>query len=375
MNIIILNHNLPDHRVEKAAYLAKKAGHKLFYVGGFKESYQPAEVFGKKLFEEKYKLHFSPKNNLGFQLKSNIKKMQEIIDTHDIDLIHANNLYCGILAEKMDIPMVLDDHEFYSPRMKYYKSKGIKGTISLQISKFRYPRWEKRFSKKYPIITTSKKNIEGYKKINPNVRIFLMPNMPLLEEVIKFPVNETRNKEDLRSIYTGLDDFTKFSPHRDTTGLLDLWKDGEIGELIVIGDCNLKDQKNVKSLGFVSQKELFEELSKSHAGILGYQNHPIHYYICHNKVFNYICNGLFLIYPKSILVANDASEIIKQELGEEYTFSFNDFSEIKSFLKNNKDAVINLNRKALMELSRKHFILDNYEKNLLTAYKTAIEGI
>jgi hypothetical protein len=375
MNIMVLNLILPDHRVEKAAYLAKKAGHKLYFVGEFKESYKPAKVFGNDLFEEKYHLRFTPRNNVGLQLKSNIQKLKDIIERHEIDLIHAHNIYCAFLAEKMGIPMVLDDHEFYSPRLKYYKYKGFKGFIAHKLMQYRYPRWEKRFSIKYPIITTSKKNIEGYKKLNPNVKAFLLPNMPLLEEVKKFPINLERKSKNLKSIYTGLDDFTKWSPHRDTTGLLDLWMDGEIGELIVIGDRYLKGQKNVTSLGFVSQKKLFEELSKSHAGILGYHNHPIHYYICHNKVFNYICNGLFLVYPKSILVANEAAEIIKQELGEGFTFSFINFSEIKYYLKNNKRNIINLDRKALMELAKKHFILDNYKKNIQSAYKNAMEEI
>jgi len=373
MNIIVLNLILPDHRVEKASYLAKKAGHKVYFVGEFDESYRPAEVFGKKLFEEKYYLRFTPKNNLGFQLKSNIKKIQEIIELHDIDLIHAHNLYCAFLAEKMNIPVVLDDHEFYSPRLKYHQFKGFKSFISHKITQFRYPRWEKRFSKKYPIITTSKKNIEGYKKINSNVRIFLMPNMPLLEEVKKFSINEGRSKKILRSIFTGLDDFTKHTPYRNTLGLLNLWKNSEIGELIVIGDRHLKDLENVKSLGFVTQERLFKELSKSHVGLLGYQNHPFHYYNCPNKVFNYICNGLFLVYPKSLLVAKDAAGVIEQELGKGFTLSFTDFSEIKSYLKNNKEDLINLDRKSLMEISKKHFILENYEKNLLTAYKLAVE--
>ena len=101
----------------------------------------------------------NPKNKLGFNLKSHIKNLKEYILKNDIDLIHAHNIYCANLAEKLDIPLVFDDHEFFSGRLHYFSPSPIKYKefFSHQIIKIRYPKWENNIVKKYPVITT--KNI------------------------------------------------------------------------------------------------------------------------------------------------------------------------------------------------------------------------
>ena len=114
MRILYLNLSLPDHRVEKAAYIAKKNGHTIFYAGDIKKNYKPSKVFGSELFKEYFKISFSAKNNLGFNLKPLIKKLKEIHKEFDFDIIHANNIYCANLASKLDIPFVFDDHEYFS---------------------------------------------------------------------------------------------------------------------------------------------------------------------------------------------------------------------------------------------------------------------
>ena len=258
MRVLYLNLFLPDHRVEKAAYLTKKAGHEIFFAGKVKQDYESTLISNENSFTDICSLSFSPRNNLGFKLKPLERKLQEFCSKNDIEVIHANNVYCAYLANKLNIPMVFDDHEFYSVELKYMKSsiKNYKEYFSNIIMSIRFPKWERKLSNKYPVISVSNRILEDYKKRNSNVKTFLVPNAPLLEEINALPKLE-RYKE-LTSIYTGLNDFPSTVPHRNTTGLLEMWENDDIGKLIILGDRNLKSTKNVKSLGFVSQKRLLK---------------------------------------------------------------------------------------------------------------------
>ncbi|MHA1353945.1 MAG: hypothetical protein ACTSR1_02070 [Candidatus Heimdallarchaeota archaeon] len=375
MKVLYLNLAIPDHRVEKAAYLVKKAGHTCFYVGGIEQDYAPSPIYGDDLFKKYYKMEFSAKNILGMNLKSHINQLKRIRDEIDFDLIHANNVYCAHLADKIGSPMVFDDHEFYSVELKYMKSsiKNYKEYLSKIIMRIRYPKWERRLSKKYPVISVSNRILEDYKKKNPNVKTFLVPNAPLLEEINALPKLE-KYKDELTSIYTGLNDFPTSVPYRNTTGLLEMWENNDFGKLIIVGDRNLKSTKNVKSLGFVSQKKLFEELLKSHVGLLGFLPHPYHFYCSLNKMFNYINCGLFIIYPKSMVLASEISKFIKKELDIEYGFAYENFSEVKRFLQQKSSELINFDYHKVMDFAKKHLVLDSFQKNIIDAYNEAIKS-
>ena len=292
MRILYLNLSLPDHRVEKAAYIAKKNGHTIFYAGDIKKNYKPSKVFGSELFKEYFKISFSAKNNLGYSLRPLIKKLKEIQKEFDFDIIHANNIYCANLASKLDIPFIFDDHEYFSHRLQYMKFpvSNYKDYFANIIMKQRYPKWERNFSKNYPVISVSKGIVEDYKKRMPNGNFFLVPNMPLLEEVNAYNYfNKEKTKDKLATIYVGLSDFSSnTTPYRDTTGLIELWKDGNIGELKIIGDRHLQSSTNVNSMGFVTQEEVFRALGKANIGIISWIPHPFHKFCNPNKIYNYI---------------------------------------------------------------------------------------
>jgi len=375
MRVLYLNLFLPDHRVEKAAYLTKKAGHEIYFAGKIKQDYESTLISNENSFKDICSLLFSPRNILGFKLKPLEKKLQEFCSRNDIEVIHANNVYCAYLANKLNIPMVFDDHEFYSVELKYMKSsiKNYKEYFSNIIMSIRFPKWERKLSNKYPVISVSNRILEDYKKKNSNVKTFLVPNAPLLEEINALPELE-RYKEELTSIYTGLNDFPSTVPHRNTTGLLEMWENNEIGKLIILGDRNLRSTENVKSLGFVSQKRLFEELLKAHVGLFGYLPHSYHFYGGSNKIFNYINCGLFLIYPKSLILASEISQSITKELDIEYGFAYENFSEVRQFLIQNSDELINFNNHKIKEYAKKHLVLDSFQDNIIDAYKEAIKS-
>ena len=223
------------------------------------------------------------------------------------------------------------------------------------------------------MISVSNRILEDYKKKNLNVKTFLVPNAPLLKEINDLPKLE-RYKDELTSIYTGLNDFPSTVSHRNTTGLLEMWENDDIGKLIIVGDRNLKSTKNIKSLGFISQKKLFKELLKAHVGFIGYLPHPYHFYGGFNKIFNYINCGLFLIYPKSLILANEISQLITNGIDIEYGFAYENFSEVRQFLQQNSDELINFNNQKVKEFAKKHLVLDSFQENLINAYKEAIKS-
>lgn len=379
MKILYLNLHLPDHRVEKAAYLAKKAGHKIYFAGKYKseDEENSSIIMEKKLFDGFCNLIFTPKNKLGFNLKPLKDKLNRFCEENEIDLIHANNVYCANLIIEMDIPFVFDDHEFYSLELKYlsYPISKFKNFISHEIAKIKYPRWEKKIIKNHPIITVSSKIIESYKKINPNSKAFLVPNMPLLEEIENYPlISKNTENEKLKTVYVGLADFSKKSvSYRNTTGILDLWKENDIGLLEIIGDKGLKNSKNITSYGYLSQQEIFDILGKRKVGIICWHPHPYHHYCSLNKIFNYVLFGLFPIYPNTLDIGIEISEIISNKLDSSFGFAFKSIENITPFLKKNEKNLLSIDKKEIMKITRKQFILENYQNNLLEAYTASIE--
>lgn len=375
MKVLYLNLSLPDHRVEKTAYLAKKAGHTCYYVGGIENKFTPSKIFGEDLFKEYFIMNFSAKNNLGMNLKPHINQLKRIREEIDFDLIHANNVYCAHLADKIGSPMVFDDHEFFSGKIPYLKPKfsEYKNYLSYLIMKQRYPKWELNLSKKYPILTVSPKIVEGHKLNNPDANIFLVPNMPLFDEIKDIKPRIEKENEPLKTTYIGVNDFPAYSAYRNTDGVLEIWNKGDIGKLIIIGEKFLKSTQNVVSLGRITQDRVFFELAQAHVGLIAWLPHLFHYYCGPNKIYNYVHCGLFLIYPHTILLAKQVADVFSKELGEEFGFGFSNYPDVGSFIKENYENLLAMNQTEIMSIARKHFILETCSKDIMRAYDLALE--
>lgn len=375
MKILVLNLSMPDHRVEKESFLAKKAGNKVFFAGKCKENYE-SKIASESIYEKYFDFDITPRNRLGFKLDGIIERLQELTDSYDFDLVHAHNIYLANIASKLGIPVVFDDHEYHANRFQYLRPpiSKTKDYVAHIIMKIRYPRWEKSLVKKFPIITVSKQIVQDYKKRYPEANVFFMPNAPLLEETDSFQKISVKKEDEIKSIYVGLNDFSStLCSYRDTTGFLELWNEGDIGELVIIGDKLLKSSKNVKSLGFIPRNELFNEMSKAHLGIIGYRPHPFHYFINPNKVYNYVHLGLFLVAPKTILAAEEIVNKYREEMDANFGLLFSSFNDIKHLIKKKKDIILEMDYKKVQEIAKKHFVLNNYKENLTKAYKIAIE--
>ena len=284
MKILHLMTNLPDHRVEKAAYLAKKAQHKVYFAGNVKDGYKSNN------FEKIFNVKITPKNKLGFGLNPLVENLQSLVFENDYDVIHASNIYCAFIADKLGIPVVFDDREFYSYEMNFLSTptSTVKNFFAHFIMKSRYPKMEKKIVKKWPLITVSQEIIKMYKNIEPNTKGYYFPNMPLYSETKNFDPKKKTSNEQLRTMYVGLNDFTRKISYRDTTNLLSLWSTDELGELVIIGDKHLESSRNVTSTGFISQEEVYNQLMSGHLGLIGWHPHAYHRICSLNKVYNYI---------------------------------------------------------------------------------------
>lgn len=374
MKILHLMSNLPDHRVEKAAYLLKKEGHEIYFAGYVPKDYKPP-TYDSKLFTQTFNVEISPRNKLGIDLNSIIAELTKICDEQNIDVIHASNIYCANIADKLNRPVVFDDREFYSYELQYISARktDLKNRLAHILMKKRYPRMEKQIIKKWPIVTVSKEIIELYKKIDPDIRGYYFPNMPLLEEVQEFEPKAKQNKK-LLTMYVGLNDFSNPISYRNTAGLVELWNTNEIGELVIIGDKNYSNSKNVTNLGFIKQKEVFRQLLKGHVGLIGWIPHTYHHICSLNKIFNYIHTGLEPVYPQTLTIGKEISELYQEKLGEKFGFEFKNFSEIKDYLLNNMVTLLNRDSTKINKIARENFVLNIFKDNLINAYKEAIEN-
>ncbi|MFW9925027.1 MAG: hypothetical protein ACFFDW_17265 [Candidatus Thorarchaeota archaeon] len=360
---------LPDHRVEKAAYLSKKANHKVYFAGNVKENFQSTN------FDGIFNIPITPKNKLGYNLTPLLENLQKLIREYDFDVIHASNIYCAIIADKLNIPLIFDDREFYSYEMNFLPifSGKLKDSVANLLMRIRYPQMEKKIIRKWPMITVSNEIIKMYKKINPKTNGYYFPNMPLLSEVKNFnPKNKGKNAE-LKTMYVGLNDFSKKISYRDTTGLLPLWINNKLGELVIIGDRFLKSNENIISTGFISQEEVYNQLLTGHLGLIGWHPHPYHKICSLNKIYNYIHSGLEIIYPHTLTVGDEIAEVYSKELERPFGFKFKEFNEIVDYISKNKTQILKNNSLEINRIARENFILNNYQNNLFDAYTHAIE--
>jgi len=352
---------LPDPRVEKAAYTAKKEGHIVFFAG------PQVHGFGLpiKTFEKTYSIPFQRKANLKIppywnQLKKSLKKV--ILECKP-DLIHAHNIIAGKLACESNIPFVYDDHEYWSMTLKAKEKTELYHILSHPYKKWLLSRWENEILEKASaVITTSRTVAEEHRKYNSHV--FVVPNFPSLvgSKAIKINKVETRH---LSSVYLGKD-CTQPEPHRNVTGLTELFEQNEIGILTVIGDNQLAPNQPIISLGFLPHQKMMRELAKHHIGLLPWKKHPLHKYRDANKPYEYAHAGLLILSTSDMTCALNNirdKEIIK-------TFDdYGDLLELLKYYKNNIEEIVRMKPK-IRNYALKNLTWEKNESKILQAYSS-----
>jgi len=229
MKILSLSHDpLPDSRVEKAAFTAKKKGHTLFFAGSQIHHF----AFPFKTFEKTYSIPFNRKANLKIPLYWNRLKrsLKKVISECKPDLIHAHNIVAGKLACELNVPFIYDDHEYWSISSKAKEKTKLYHIFSHPYKEWLTKRWEEEILEKASaVITTTETVAKEHKKQNSHV--FVVPNFPSLAESKKVKVEKVKTKR-LSSVYIGNDLSQQApQPYRDATGLIQIFKQNNLGTL------------------------------------------------------------------------------------------------------------------------------------------------
>jgi hypothetical protein len=360
MRVLSVSHDsLPDIRVEKTAFTARKNGHATFFAGPRIRSF----AMELQAFEKTYTLPFSRKANLKIPPYWNWlrKSLQNAIEECKPDVIHAHNIIAGRLASEFNIPFVYDDHEYWSVSMKAMKKTKIHHVLSLRYKQWLMERWEKRvLDKASAVITTADTVTEEFRRLNS--RVFSVPNFPSSRETKEMQIGFPETSQ-LSSVYVGSDcTQPKPSPERDSTGLVDLYIRNDVGNLTVIGDNRLQTQPHVNSVGFLPHQKMMNELTRHHIGLLPWKKHWLHQYKHPNKPYQYAHAGL-LTFSASDMVNVVASL-------KEYVKTFEDYESLLKLLAEHKERVDELNQ---LKPKIRKYALDNltWEKNeakILEAY-------
>jgi glycosyltransferase involved in cell wall biosynthesis len=373
LKILHLSHNsLPDWRIEKAALTAKKEGHDVLFVG------HQGTLYENKIFTKIYSINWKSETNLGifpywYHLK---KQIEKILKRSSPDIIHAHNIVAAKMASQFKIPYIYDNHEYASlytrnqgerklkkGNSKLQKFEIIKDKVRRRIVIKRlidlWTRWEIEVTSSVPTITVSNSILTDLKNFGTTKKIFVVPNYPLENEIL---FKEQKKFQELSSVYAGSESDKYVAAYRNIDGFTSLFEDNNIGKLNIIG-INGKSSKNVFFKNFLPRSSMFNEMANCSIGIIPWKKHWSHKYLNPNKAYEYAYSGLL------VLCISDLSEVINTLQG--YCDTFNDYSELVTKLKyyqNNLDELFDKRKKGY-EFAKKNLIWENYEKNILNAYK------
>lgn len=362
---------MPDWRVEKSALTAVKNGDQVFFAGE-----RPQEGYKSTTFSKTFEVDWMVGRRvdqvslamLGFPHYWGMvkKQVKRAVEGARPDIIHAHNLYSARIALEFKLPLVYDDHEYWSKHPKLIRLRrsgspftNLKKKLGRYYVAWLWPRWEEKIVSSVPVITVSETIINDFREMYGSKRLFLVPNYPILQEIQNF--SRPHFHSELTSIYAGADDLVKITPHRNIQGFPNLFEENDIGKLVMIGPKGQSSQK-VRYTGFVKRDEMYSEMADGSVGILPWQSHWFHKYSNPNKAYEYAHAGLFVMCTSSF-------KGVAGTLKENCT-TFVDYSSLASQLgelKNDMDELYN-KRLKIFEFARSKLVWENNERNILAAY-------
>jgi glycosyltransferase involved in cell wall biosynthesis len=386
LRVLHVSHEgLPDWRVEKSAITGLKHGYRVSFAG------RKGNNSNRTQFTNIYEIKWNSKARLRIPhyWESVKKQLREVLKIENPDLVHAHNIYSAKLISELDVPLVYDDHEYWSMSSKILKEMDYqpfqlsirrrdepsKSPIALKRRMRRLRRrlidryairlwtnWEKDLISHVPVIVVSETIAEDYNR-HTNAKTFFVPNYPLLSEVsdLKPPTYQTA----VDCIYSGGDgnDLVMY-PQRQMDGLFELFENNTRYPLTIAGWKDITFP-NLRFVGFLSRREMFAEMSRHTIGLLPWKKHWAHYYTNPNKPYEYAHAGLAVSCTSSIY------PVIKSL--RNCCVRFDDYGDLLKeldYLRDHPDDLYKL-RKQTFELARETLTWERHEKQILEAYKVA----
>ena len=388
MKILHVSHGgLPDVRVEKEALTLRDFGYDISFVGS---------KFNGLFYERN---PFSRIINIPFSLmaKAGIhpwwgalrRKLLSVVTEMKPDLIHAHDIIAGSLvasiSAELNIPFIYDDHEYWSKETAYgypvvsickvsvgnfevkcsVKNKillvprNLKYIARMAVCTKVYKEWESKVvAMASAVITVSEEIAKEHRKLNSEV--IVIPNYPFLKEMVEN--GGKARKAPLKIVYIGKI-LGMHPPYRDLRGFINIMKDLERCEVVIVGDNDIKTAYPLISLGVIPHRELIKRISVYHVGLLPWAPHPFHRYCNPNKAYEYAAAGLHVIVPSSLTP-------VKTSLGNlcETFENYDGLRELLIYYSDYPEEAVEKGKK-ILALARKMLTWDNVKWQLLSIYE------
>ncbi|RMF28985.1 MAG: hypothetical protein D6752_06725, partial [Candidatus Nitrosothermus koennekii] len=349
----------------------KKHGYEVYFAGTRSKYYNKYNHIFNKIFW--IRSNDSKLNRLKLTLGYSFgleKRLRKIVEELRPDLIHAHNIFVAKYAHNLGIPMILDDHELYSTAIltRFENSPNIRAKVrklvvdTLALSK-RWREWEHMLAYSHPVITVSNGIAEYYSKLSKHV--YVVPNYPSKDASNIFESINYDHKDDLCSVYVGMDTKAKYSAYRDILGLEEIFLKPHTGMLIRIG-VNEPNNHRIRALGYLPMAKVFEVMyNECQIGLLPWKRHFFHKYCSPNKVYEYAYCGLWII-------TIDDIPSIKEDFGDLCdTFSnYDELRELLVYYNSNKEELTK-KREAIFVHAKNNLIWERNEHKIIEAYKKA----
>lgn len=368
---------LDDPRIVNNAVTGKKVGYEQYFCGSYMKPTLDVSVFTQMKwiefseearvakhfipFVERYwKWYPYPTHAIWLE-----KHFKEVIDEIRPDIIHAHNIFAAHYALPFGIPMVLDDHEFYSLHAvaKHEGDTGLHGRMRLKVKHNRWSEWEREIGERCPIITVTPAIAEHHKRYCSHV--FVIPNYPS-KDTIKFTGFSSCSMGNVCSAYIGADLISKPYPIRNITGLHEIFDlNTNVGRLVRIG-VDSPNTARIRSYGYIPLKDAYRIFQEQcHIGLLPWKKHWFHKYCCPNKVYEYAHCGLWLITIEDLTAVTSDFDPLCDKVE-----SLEELRQMLEYYDTHPEE-LNDKRKATLEHARLNFIWEKEEHKILEAYKLA----
>ncbi len=320
---------LPDWRIEREAYIAKRFGHKVEFLGLGKQHEPFLDVF------QSITMLRSINNRQAALDKSIRKEWADKVREIDPDIIHASDLIAAKYSSGLGIPMIYDDREYWSKQRIMYKNWPLWKRIAIRPFVNAIPKWEEDILSKHVVITVSEAIAEEHRQRCKHV--FVLKNYCLKEQISNLEVNPNRTG----IVYLGSDfERKRFAPHRNMEGL--------------------RDHVSFSTISGLPTELMYKELTKYRIGLLPFKTTSYAKYSGSAKTYDYLAAGLQVLMTRSIYEAHSRLP---------YTYPFDYYSEINEIIRN----LEYIDPEEIMKHAREHYVWEAQKDDLFHSYSLAIE--
>jgi hypothetical protein len=358
---------LPDARVEKSAWTARKLGHEVYFAGPGVRGYH----LSSSPFAGVFQVGWDRSSRMGVPAawRRVRKELASAVDTIKPEIVHAHNIFSAELAHNMHLPMIYDDHEYWSmmrkaelegwPSDALYHPSRLPRYLVRRYGGWLWRRWESRVIPDAPTITVCEATADAHAARGAR-DVFVVPNVPCEKETGEIPPIR-RIDPPLTAVAVG-NDFTAPMRIRDSKQLLQIFASSSFGQLTVIGDPSLDSGNNVTSVKSMPHLRMLKELSNHHIGIIGWRPNWFHKYCNPNKAYEYMHAGLVPVVPSTLTPV--------LEMCNGFVKAFSNYEELAQILLtfvSNLDGV-NETRLKIYTFSKEALLWEHYESRILEAY-------